>query len=173
MVEIDELLVRVAPWLAEADGITVSGGEPFDQPEALLTLLEQLRGETTADILVYSGHPLEALHEKLLRMSGLIDVIISDPYRADAKQTLALRGSDNQRLTPLTPLGSARFDRYKEDRTLARALDVVLDDDGTLWIAGIPTREDWENFQAILTGMGHSFLTSEDAGLGRKGMGGK
>jgi anaerobic ribonucleoside-triphosphate reductase activating protein len=106
-------------------------------------------------------------------MTGLIDALISDPYLADAPQTLALRGSDNQRLITLTPLGATRFDRYKEDRTLARALDVFVDDDGTVWIAGIPRREDWERFQASLKDMGHSFLTSEDAGYSRRGTGGR
>lgn len=171
MMEIGDLLAQLQPWLSEADGVTISGGEPFDQPEALLTLLQRLRASTRADVLVYSGHPLEALTDTLARMTGLIDAVISDPYLADAQQTLAFRGSDNQRLTPLTPLGTIRFDRCKDDRAPTRALDIVLDEDGTLWIAGIPRRHDWETLQARLEGMGHSFSTSEDAGLRRRGTG--
>jgi anaerobic ribonucleoside-triphosphate reductase activating protein len=30
------ILATIEPWLDEADGITISGGEPFDQPEGLL-----------------------------------------------------------------------------------------------------------------------------------------
>ena len=173
VVEVAELIAKLKPWLAEADGITISGGEPFDQPEALQALLERLRASTRVDVLVYSGHPLEALVEYLAHMHGLIDAVITDPFLADASQTLALRGSDNQRLTALTPVGAARFDRFKDDRRQTRALDIVLDEDGTLWIAGIPRREDWKNFQAGLNGRGHSFITSEDAGLRRRGTGGR
>ena len=51
----------IYPWLEEADGITISGGEPFDQPEALIHLLAQIRSKTSIDILVYSGHPFEKI----------------------------------------------------------------------------------------------------------------
>jgi len=33
----------IDPWLKEADGVTISGGEPFDQPMALAALLGWLR----------------------------------------------------------------------------------------------------------------------------------
>lgn len=46
----------------ELDGVTISGGEPFAQPAALLALLEALREWRAAaglsfDILCYSGLP--------------------------------------------------------------------------------------------------------------------
>ena len=40
-----------------ADGITISGGEPFDQPDALFELLARIRSQTEADILVFTGYP--------------------------------------------------------------------------------------------------------------------
>ena len=43
---IDEVVNAVAQWLPVADGITISGGEPFDQPIALLDLLGRLRSLT-------------------------------------------------------------------------------------------------------------------------------
>ncbi len=88
-------------------GITVSGGEPFEQFAALLALLGELRQRSRADILVYSGYPLEHLHAQLEQAAGLIDALISDPYQQHAEQSLALRGSDNQRLSLLTELGRA------------------------------------------------------------------
>lgn len=42
-VEIAELLDLVRPWLHECDGITISGGEPFEQLEALEQLLHAIR----------------------------------------------------------------------------------------------------------------------------------
>ena len=42
-IPVDEIVTRVDRWLAEADGITLSGGEPFDQPEAIVALLSTVR----------------------------------------------------------------------------------------------------------------------------------
>lgn len=93
-----QLLDDIQPWLAEAEGITLSGGEPFDQPDALLALLGALRQRTRVDILVYSGHPLETLQPLLQRAEGLLDALICDPFEQQQAQTRVLRGSDNQRL---------------------------------------------------------------------------
>ncbi|MGZ3458532.1 MAG: 4Fe-4S single cluster domain-containing protein, partial [Archangium sp.] len=117
------VMATLAPWLPVADGITVSGGEPFDQPEALRALLAHLREVTPGDILVFTGYAREALEEPLRAYAGLIDALITDPFEVASPQTRALRGSDNQRLHCLTPLGEARFRAYErplapEDRRL-------------------------------------------------------
>lgn len=83
------VMSAISPWLEEADGVTISGGEPFDQPAALKSLLMDLRARSSADILVYSGYALETLN--LTAFAGLIDALIADPYRWDQSQTLALR----------------------------------------------------------------------------------
>ena len=159
-----DLLIRLGPALDEADGITVTGGEPFDQPEALEELLRGIRTRTGADILVYSGYPLETLGPSLRTMDGLIDCVILDPFDFAASQTLALRGSDNQRLRPLTPLGRERFGAF--ERPLApgdRALDVMFDDErGEVFLAGIPSRGDMRRLAAVLAEGGHIASTSED-----------
>ena len=158
-----DVLAAIRPWLATADGITISGGEPFDQAGALEALLRGLRAESAGDILVFSGHPLEALHEHLSRMRGLIDAIISDPFERTATQSLRLRGSDNQRLTFLTPLGRQCFAAYETSRVdRDRHLDVAFDDAGAVWFAGIPDRGDFVRLNAWLTSQGHRVATSED-----------
>jgi len=160
---VGDVLVSIKPWLIVADGITISGGEPFDQAEALELLLRGLRAERAGDILVFSGYPLEALQAHLSRMDGLIDAIVSDPFERTATQSLRLRGSDNQRLTFLTPLGRQRFAPYqmsRDDRD--RHLDVAFDDAGAVWFAGIPDRDDFARLNAWLTAQGHRVATSED-----------
>ena len=62
---VGEVLASLLPKLKEIDGFTISGGEPFDQPEALESLLRGLRSSTSADILVFSGHKLEDLGDRL------------------------------------------------------------------------------------------------------------
>ena len=53
---VSAVLAAVSPWLVTADGVTISGGEPFDQVDALLALLRGLRSAGAEDILVYSGY---------------------------------------------------------------------------------------------------------------------
>ncbi|MDF3833757.1 4Fe-4S cluster-binding domain-containing protein [Cupriavidus basilensis] len=162
------LMATLAPWLAQAEGITVSGGEPFDQPDGLLALLRALRAASALDILVYSGHPIGSLAPVLAHADGLIDALISDPFALHLPQTLALRGSDNQRLHLLTPLGRARFAAF--ERPLAahdRALDLMFDHDGTVWLAGIPRRGDMGRLRALLQTHGHAVTTTEDRAAGR------
>lgn len=159
-----DLLMLVGSALEEADGITVTGGEPFDQPEALKELLRGIRSRTKADILVYSGHSLETLGAALKALDGLMDCVISDPFDDATPQTLALRGSDNQRLVPLTALGWERFATF--ERELApgdRALDVMFDDETSeVFLAGIPSRGDMRRLAAALAKGGHFASTSED-----------
>jgi len=161
VVDVTSLLEQVAPWLDQADGITISGGEPFDQFDALLQMLVGLRQRTAADILVYSGHPLEKLQPMLDQARDLIDALISDPYLEQADQSLALRGSDNQRLTLLTALGRSRLASLERASTPAdKALDLMFDATGTVWMAGIPRRGDLLRLRELLRAQGHQVQTS-------------
>lgn len=160
---VGRLLAGVRPWLAEADGVTVSGGEPFDQPEALQALLGGLRAGFGGDILVYTGHPRARAAPRLPHIEDLIDALISDPFDASADDTLPLRGSDNQRLHLLTPLGRERFSGYDDAGAKPRALDLMVDGQGDLWFAGIPRRGDFARLRALLFQAGHSAIISEHA----------
>ncbi len=166
-IEVDVLLEQLAPWWQQADGVTISGGEPFDQFEALCALLRGLRSRGPGDILVYSGHPLEALQARLHHAEGLIDGLMSDPYLAAAGQTRALRGSDNQRLSLLTDLGRERLaglDRLHA--TADKVLDIMFDDDGSVWMAGIPRHNDLLRLRGMLRAQGHYLQTSAHAPSG-------
>jgi anaerobic ribonucleoside-triphosphate reductase activating protein len=146
-----------------ADGVTVSGGEPFDQPAALEALLRWLRANCGGDILVFSGYPWEQIEPRVSQWGGFVDVLISDPFDARAGHTLALRGSDNQRVHLLTPLARERYwmlpnsTRRKGDRVL----DVVFDGD-KVWMAGIPGDGDMERLRQKLLESGFSAETSEN-----------
>ncbi|MCS9218138.1 radical SAM protein, partial [Pseudomonas aeruginosa] len=110
---------------------------------------------------VYSGYPLEHLHAQLEQAAGLIDALISDPYQQHAEQSLALRGSDNQRLSLLTELGRARLGGYQRPlREDDKALDLMFDHDGSVWMAGIPRRDDLLRLQDLLREQGHQLSVS-------------
>jgi anaerobic ribonucleoside-triphosphate reductase activating protein len=156
------------PWLRDADGVTISGGEPFEQPIALVALLAAIRGTFDGDILVYTGLELSAIDDVLRRAEGLIDALITGPYRNDLPQTLPLRGSDNQTLHLLTALGRRRFaDLGAASGDTAPVLDAMFDADGTIWFAGIPRQGDFERLRAGLTAAGHTVAVSVERSVVR------
>jgi anaerobic ribonucleoside-triphosphate reductase activating protein len=162
-VSVDEIMDVISPWLQEAEGITISGGEPFDQPEALIHLLAQIRSTTSIDIFVYSGHPFEKIALTVEKCQGTIDALISDPYDENASQTLALRGSDNQRLHFLTPLGETRFRPFERAlKSSDKTFDIMFDEAGTIWLAGVPRRDDMRRLKTILAKEGHLAVTTQD-----------
>ncbi len=160
--DLDELIEGTAEWLKEADGVTVSGGEPFDQPEALAELLQRLRQGYAGDFLVFSGYPAEKLKTEHAGLLELIDVLISDPYDAKAEQTKALRGSDNQRIHLLTDLAR---ERYPADLDISgwsdeRGLDLMMDGD-QIWMAGIPRPGEMARLRNKLASLGYGANTSD------------
>lgn len=160
---LEATIVALEPWLDKAEGFTISGGEPFDQPQALEALLRTLRQRSPADILVFTGYTIEALEGKLARIASFIDALVTDPFRVDHPQTKRLRGSDNQRLHLLSAVGRERFAVYERPiEPEDRVLDIMLDADGTAWLAGIPRPGDLRRLAAMLELQGHVAAVSED-----------
>jgi anaerobic ribonucleoside-triphosphate reductase activating protein len=159
---VGEVIRRLEAWADQADGLTVSGGEPFDQPDALAEVLGAWRSLSDASILVFSGFEAPHLQPWLTNHPNLIDALVAGPFRLETAQTLALRGSDNQTLYRLTARGEAAFAGY--DRPAERGdrrLDVMFDEDGGAWFAGIPARGDFDRFRRALRAAGHQLVLSE------------
>jgi anaerobic ribonucleoside-triphosphate reductase activating protein len=160
---VSEVLGALAPWAANADGFTISGGEPFDQPGALAVLLAGIRELSAGDILVFTGYPVEEIAPQLFSMDRLIDALITDPFDRSAPQTLALRGSDNQRLILPTALGRERFAGFDRPADLReRSLDIMFDANGEIWFAGIPARDDFLRLSHLLREAGADVAISQD-----------
>jgi anaerobic ribonucleoside-triphosphate reductase activating protein len=153
-------LAEVLAWLKnlpkdELDGVTISGGEPFDQPEALRALLGELRvdlcgADARRDILVYSGYPWRKLAAGHADILGLIDVLISGPF-VEHRPPALLRGSDNQQLHRLTSLAHERYPH--PDAPYQPRLEFHLTG-GHLQFVGIPRRQDIDRIRARLRAAG-------------------
>jgi len=160
--EVSEVIAACSRFLDRCDGFTVTGGEPFEQPEALAELLAGLRSMHAADILVFSGKEREDLLGHPVVVSHLIDVLVSGPYRPEAGQTLTLRGSDNQIVDLLTPLARQRYpdDINEKPWESPRHLD-FFPTETTLFMAGIPEVGWGEEFRLALAERGIECRTSE------------
>ena len=86
-------------------GLTLSGGEPFLQPAALLPLARAAH-ERGLDVWSYSGFTLEELRAQedpdVDALLDELDVLVDGDYREELRDlTLHFRGSRNQRVIDL------------------------------------------------------------------------
>lgn len=83
-------------------GITLSGGEPFAQAEALCAVAEGVQA-MRKNVMTYTGYTFEALLARndhwTNRLLELTDILVDGPYMEDLRDLeLHFRGSSNQRL---------------------------------------------------------------------------
>jgi anaerobic ribonucleoside-triphosphate reductase activating protein len=105
MMTIDEILQGATP-----DGLTISGGEPTLQANAVGGLINAFRSRYAGiDVLLYSGQPWIRLQRIFPGLIRECDVLISEPYVAEIPPRSSLHGSGNQTIHLLTPLAKRRY----------------------------------------------------------------
>lgn len=89
------------------DGVTISGGEPFEQAAPAASLSAEIAGRGL-NIVFYSGYTFEELWAKSLSdqdIRSLLEIgwlLVDGPFILDEQDlTLPYRGSNNQRLIDL------------------------------------------------------------------------
>lgn len=99
------------------DGFTITGGEPFFQPEALCSLVDEIYS-ISDDILVYSGYTLNELREQQNSEADhileKISVLIDGRYVHERNNGCSLRGSDNQQIHFLSDKHKDKYDLYMQ-----------------------------------------------------------
>lgn len=130
-------LLQQLPALQDCSGLTISGGEPLDQPEAVLALMEWFAAHYTDDILLYTGYQLQQLPSAAARLAAeRAAAVVEGPYREELNRGVGLYGSENQHLTV------RRYpERYRDFATQARTLQPFWEEDRLL-LVGIPSKED-------------------------------
>ena len=93
------------------DGFTLTGGDPFLQPEALEELLPILT-DISSDILCYTGFNYEELKDSYGHILKNIAVLIDGKYIEERNNGQVLRGSDNQRIIVLREEFKEKYDDY-------------------------------------------------------------
>ena len=98
--------------IEEVNGVTITGGEPFEQPEALHRLVAALRSSVDfcqdIDILCYSGFPWKHLSRRYGDILRHLDAVVAEPY-VEKLASQWLRGSGNQTIHLLSALGRDRY----------------------------------------------------------------
>jgi anaerobic ribonucleoside-triphosphate reductase activating protein len=145
---------------AGIDGVTISGGEPFEQPQGLAALLDGLdawRRETGSDfdLLCYSGLPLRRLERDHATLLARLDAVIPEPYVDRLPLTHLWRGSGNQPLVPLSARGRTRYAGHVDQpaTTAGKRMQVAVEG-GRVWMIGIPDRGDMARVEALCASRG-------------------
>lgn len=128
--------------IPDTEGITLSGGEPFEQAEACAILTETIR-KAGPSVMVFTGCPYEHLQESedpsVQRFLASIDLLVAGPYVERLKIDVdRWRASSNQQILALT-------DRYADLVKSGLSEEAVVEvsaDGGVLSFTGFPDRKD-------------------------------
>ncbi len=129
------LVERIVAAAVRVEGLTVSGGEPFEQPEALHALLSRVKARSALSVLAFSGYTLRELrsHAARARALQLVDVLVAGRFAERRRHGRGLLGSSNQRIHLL----SARYTLAEVQATPEYEVHVAAD--GTVTTTGIGT----------------------------------
>lgn len=130
---VEELVHRVEAEKSALEGITISGGEPLQQPSGLLELLAGIRGRTALSVILFSGYTLEEVREMPLGHKVLrhVDVLIDGRFVAAQRLAQGLRGSANQKIHLLTN----RYTREEIEKT--PLAEVRIDSAANIVVSGV------------------------------------
>ena len=123
------------------EGVTLSGGEPMLQAEALSVLIDRLREVKDLGVVCYTGHRLEHLKSQGdISQNNLltkIDLLIDGVYSEKLQDNLLWRGSSNQRLLVL----SDRYRDFLETQSAHSAgLEFFFNETGEVGFSGVPAQ---------------------------------
>ena len=138
-------MVEVLRWITEAsrsgdgvlEGVTFSGGEPFDQAPALAELACEVQA-LGLGVMIFTGHPgndLEASTDPGWQaLMANSDLLVAGPYVWEEPGTHPLLSSANQRLVFLTP-------RYRnlENQPASRRVELRISAAGVTRMTGFPS----------------------------------
>ena len=115
-VEVSELLARLAK-VKGIEGLSVLGGEPFDQPEAVAELCAGARA-LGLSVMVFSGYTLAELNARGASREH-VDLLVDGRYEAAQPETeRRWVGSKNQVVHFLTERGRADAPRFDAPNTV-------------------------------------------------------
>jgi anaerobic ribonucleoside-triphosphate reductase activating protein len=129
---LEQVLDKIPP---DIEGVTISGGEPFLQQEALLKLVTILQ-ELNYSVVIFSGFYRSEIEGLKLGKQILshIDVLIDGRFEENMVSSQGMHGSDNQNIHLFS-------DRYKVEDFEKREVELSFDVSGSTRITGFPSSD--------------------------------
>ncbi len=134
----------LAEWclsIGDIEGITLSGGDPFDQPpDQLAEFLELVRERSGLSVLLYTGRTIGQLRSQddplVGRCLAAVDILVDGPYDEALNDGVGWRGSSNQVIHAIGP----RAGDVVHAVMTRRRVELVVNTSGTVSFTGIPRR---------------------------------
>lgn len=126
---------------AGVEGLTLLGGEPFDQAVACAALARRAR-ESGLGVICFTGYMREALEcdEVTASLVAEVDLLVDGPFQRDCPEDeRSLVGSSNQRFIHLT----SRYADYDPVKSRNR-FELRIGPEGMIETAGFLSREGLE-----------------------------
>jgi len=129
LIDIDLLVEEIKN--SSISGVTISGGDPFEQPEELFYLLREIKQLDLSDgVIVFSGYTIDEIRvrEELRKCLDYIDVLIDGLYIDQKRITNGLAGSSNQEfhfLTDKISRDSLQIDQEVEIHSLGELIQIT------------------------------------------------
>ncbi|MDR2557513.1 MAG: anaerobic ribonucleoside-triphosphate reductase activating protein [Mycoplasmataceae bacterium] len=108
---IDKIIADIVKQQDYLDGVTLSGGDPIEQYEAFIPIVEAIKAKTKLNIWCYTGYTWEELLKKIKTEPNLLTFLKSIDFLMDGRfvksklsskakdpKAYPYRGSTNQRL---------------------------------------------------------------------------
>jgi len=118
------------------DGITITGGEPFEQYEQLIAFLHLIKTKTNLNVCCYTGyylHELYGLHKDKL-FSHYVDYLIDGRYVIKYHEDDNTKGSTNQSVYRFIN----RIPYYDETFAFDNKWSLKVTPESKIYMAGIP-----------------------------------
>ncbi len=130
----------------KAAGLTVSGGEPFEQAEGLKSLLALGQAAGWADVLIYSGFLMKELLAAHPWLPDLASAVVDGPYERDRPSLEPWRGSAGQTLNLFRPYLAGLYEEWQKDEQ--RKVQIIVSEPGGLVrLLGIPGPGDYDRLR--------------------------
>ena len=119
----------------DVSGVTITGGDPFEQPEELFNLLLLLeRLNLSKGVIVFTGYTIDEINKDFLLRKSLsyIDVLIDGRFFEERRISSGLRGSENQNIIYFS-------DKVlPEELEIDQSVEIGLEDDN-IYVTGFPS----------------------------------
>lgn len=138
-VRVEELVEQTLAQAPAIEGVTLTGGEPLEQPEAVAAFCHQLKARSPLGIIILTGFTRGEIEADPARSAAAADadLVVAGRYNARRHLGRGLRGSDNKTYW-------ARTARYRpEDLEGVPDVEIAVAADGTVMVTGMPVAG-WE-----------------------------
>jgi anaerobic ribonucleoside-triphosphate reductase activating protein len=136
---VGELVEEALAAVGDIEGVTLTGGEPLEQPEAVAAFCHQLKVRSSLGIIILTGFTRGEIDGDAARSAAAAhaDLVVAGRYNARRHLGRGLRGSDNKTYW-------ARTARYRpEDLQGVPDMEIAVAADGTVMVTGMPVAG-WE-----------------------------